>query len=63
MAKGKMVYVPKRTLEEVEDLIKSRKAQNRSDAFRIITDNAKVGKEVERIHNTFFGTPKKKRRK
>ena len=51
MKKGRMMYVPRLVIEEVDDLQAEHHTEKRVDAFEKMADYARVGRELERVVN------------
>lgn len=49
MNRGRMKYVPRVIIEEIEDLKTEKGLMSDSDAFREMAQHSQVGREVERM--------------
>lgn len=61
--KHKMAYVPKIVIDEVEDIMQEEQLDTGADAFRKMTEYAKVGREVKRIATLNWPRPRKRWKK
>lgn len=64
MAKtGRMIYVPKIVLDEIDDLRVEEGFMPNSEAFNKLVKHAEIGREVNRIFNLDFSHKKKMKRR
>jgi hypothetical protein len=54
MAEGRITYVPKNVLDELEDIMREKEIRKKSKGFDEMTRFAKVGREAERIFRLRF---------
>ena len=65
MVRGRMKYVPRIIIDELEDVKMEKGLASDSDAFRVIAEASQVGRETERLMSFDFrhkprGRPKRR---
>lgn len=58
--RGGMVYIPTVIIDEIEDIRREDRIESKSEAFKLMTKYARVGREVNRLKKLNYDWSKKK---